>query len=94
MICYLMKVIDKGFRLFFIIGLSKYFDLLLGINNAIIFNSKYYKMVLTLGVLLVIIIVTLNSYFIPKFGLNGAAIATLIAITLYSLAKLFLSYLK
>lgn len=84
----------QGIQVVFIIGLSKYFDLLLGINNAIIFNSKYYKMVLTLGVLLVIIIVTLNSYFIPKFGLNGAAIATLIAITIYSLAKLFFVVFK
>jgi len=89
---------DDGYRqgifVVFIIGLSKYFDLLLGINNAIIFNSKYYRTVLTLGVLLVIVIVLLNIYFIPAFGLNGAAIATLIAITLYSLAKLFFVVFK
>src|SRR5574343_35381 len=33
-------------------------------------------------------------YFIPNFGLNGAALATLIAITLYSLAKLLFVVLK
>ena len=33
-------------------------------------------------------------YFIPNFGLNGAAFATLIAITLYSLAKLFFVVIK
>ena len=66
---------DEGYRqgvfVVFTIGLSKYFDLILGINNAIIFNSKYYRAVLLLGVLLVIVIVLLNMYFIPEFGLNG-----------------------
>jgi len=38
--------------------------------------------------------VLLNMYFIPNFGLNGAALATLIAITLYSLAKLLFVVLK
>lgn len=89
---------DEGYRqgvfVVFTIGLSKYFDLVLGINNAIIFNSKYYRAVLLLGVLLVVVIVLLNMYFIPEFGLNGAAIATLIAITLYSLAKLFFVVVK
>jgi O-antigen/teichoic acid export membrane protein len=33
-------------------------------------------------------------YFIPHFGLNGAAFATLIAITLYSLAKLLFVVLR
>jgi hypothetical protein len=33
------------------IGLSKYFDLILGNNNAIIFNTKYYRAVLFLGVI-------------------------------------------
>lgn len=89
---------DEGYRqgvyVVFAIGLSKYLDLILGINNAIIFNSKYYRTVLILGVLLVVVIVLLNMYFIPKYGINGAAIATLISIALYSAAKLFFVVFK
>lgn len=85
---------DNGLFVVFTIGLSKYFDVILGNNNSIIFNSKYYKMVLLLGVLLVFVIVGLNLIFIPKYGINGAALATLIAIGLYSLAKLFFVVLK
>src|SRR5574343_352213 len=85
---------SQGLFVVFTIGLSKYFDLILGNNNAIIFNSKYYRAVLILGLLLVVLIVLLNMYFIPNFGLNGAALATLIAITLYSLAKLLFVVLK
>ncbi|PZO30918.1 MAG: sugar isomerase [Flavobacteriaceae bacterium] len=83
-----------GVFVFFIIGLSKYFDLILGNNNSIIFNSKYYRAVLFLGLLLGLLAVTLNMIFIPKYGIDGAAIATLISITLYSIAKLLFVVLK
>jgi hypothetical protein len=68
------------------IGLSKYFDLILG-NNNIIFNTKYYRAVLFLGVFSLC-----DSWikygFIPIYGILGSAFATLLSITLYSLAKL------
>lgn len=79
---------SSGIWVVFMIGLSKYFDLMLGNNNAIIFNSKYYKIVLLLGVLLVLLTISLNAYFIPLYSIKGVAIATLISISLYSVAKL------
>ncbi|MBF6607401.1 MAG: oligosaccharide flippase family protein [Flavobacterium sp.] len=83
-----------GIFVVFMIGISRYFDLLLGNNNAIIFNSKYYKMVLFLGLLLAVLAVSLNMIFIPAYGIDGAAIATIIAIGLYSLAKLLFVVIK
>jgi len=77
-----------GIVVVFMIGLSKYFDLILGNNNAIIFNTKYYRTVLFLGVALVILTIVLNMIFIPIYGIIGSAFATLLSITLYSLAKL------
>lgn len=77
-----------GIMVVFMIGMSKYFDLILGNNNAIIFNTKYYRTVLLLGVLLVILTIGLNMIFIPIYGIIGSAFATLLSITLYSLAKL------
>ena len=85
---------SDGVAVVFLIGVSKYFDLILGNNNSIIFNSKYYRAVLFLGLFLVFLTVSLNMIFIPLYGLNGAAIATLISITLYSLAKLLFVVLK
>ncbi|GEC72167.1 Membrane protein involved in the export of O-antigen and teichoic acid [Flavobacterium flevense] len=77
-----------GIYVVFMIGLSKYFDLILGNNNAIIFNTKYYRAVLFLGVVLVFLTVGLNMIFIPLYGILGSAFATLLSITLYSVAKL------
>ncbi|MFH6966907.1 oligosaccharide flippase family protein [Flavobacterium sp. FlaQc-28] len=82
------KEYSGGISVVFMIGLSKYFDLILGNNNAIIFNTKYYRMVLYLGLMLVVLTVILNMIFIPIFGIFGSAFATLLSITLYSLAKL------
>lgn len=83
-----------GIFVVFVIGLSKYFDLILGNNNAIIFNSKYYKAVLLLGLLLAFFAITLNMMLIPEYGIDGAAMATLVSITLYSIAKLLFVVFK
>ena len=58
------------------------------ITNAIIFNTKYYRTVLFLGLGLVVLTFVLNVIFIPPFGIMGSAFATLLSITFYSLAKL------
>jgi O-antigen/teichoic acid export membrane protein len=82
------KEYSGGILVVFMIGISKYFDLILGNNNAIIFNTKYYRAVLFLGVFLVVLTIGLNMIFIPMYGIIGSAFATLLSITLYSLAKL------
>jgi O-antigen/teichoic acid export membrane protein len=85
---------SNGIFVVFAIGASRYFDLMLGNNNSIIFNSKYYRMVLFLGLMLAVLAISLNMYFIPRYGIDGAAIATLIAITLYTMAKLWFVTVK
>ncbi|MFV8367981.1 oligosaccharide flippase family protein [Flavobacterium sp. LB2R40] len=82
------KEYSGGILVVFMIGISKYFDLILGNNNAIIFNTKYYRAVLFLGVFLVLLTIALNMVFIPLYGIIGSAFATLLSITLYSVAKL------
>jgi O-antigen/teichoic acid export membrane protein len=77
-----------GLLIVFLIGMAKLTDNLLGNNNAILFNSDYYRMVLVLGVFLVITTVLLNIIFIPKYGINGSAFATFISVLAYNIAKL------
>lgn len=81
-----------GLYIVILISISKLYDSLLGSNNAILFNSDYYRVVLIIGVLVVGLMVLLNVILIPIYGLNGAAIATLIAVFLYNTAKLFFVY--
>ncbi|MBT8301562.1 MAG: lipopolysaccharide biosynthesis protein, partial [Maribacter sp.] len=84
----LPKEYRGGFIIVFLIGMAKVYDSLLGNNNAILFNSDYYRTLLVLGVLLAVLVVLLNFWLIPILGLNGAALATFIAIVLYNTIKL------
>jgi O-antigen/teichoic acid export membrane protein len=94
----LYKLINEsyvdGLIVVFVISLTKLLDSVLGNNNAILFNSDYYRIVLLLGVLLAALTIVLNIVFIPLYGINGAAFATFIAIFLYNLAKIGFVYNK
>lgn len=85
---------NGGLFVVFIISVAKLYDAILGSNNAILFNSDYYRMVLFFGVILVIVMVFLNIIFIPLYGINGAALATFLAVFLYNSIKLFFVYRK
>ena len=70
------------------IGLAKLFDALLGNNNAILFNSEHYKALLLMGVLLAVMTIFLNLWLIPRFGIDGAAMASFAAIAIYNTIKI------
>jgi len=71
-----------------IVSLAKLYDNSLGNNNAILFNSDYYKMVLFFGVFLAVLAIVLNFIFIPIYGIEGSAFATFLAIMVYNTIKI------
>ncbi len=77
-----------GISIVFLISIVKLSDNVLGNNNSIIFNSKYYKTVLLAGVLLVGVAFVLNVWLIPIYGIYGAAYATFASFLAYNLFKL------
>lgn len=83
-----------GLLVVFLVGIAKLSDNLIGNNNAILFNSDYYRVALILGIALAIITIVFNMIFIPKMGIDGAAIATFLAIVIYNIAKLGFVYSK
>jgi O-antigen/teichoic acid export membrane protein len=78
-----------GLFVVLIVSLAKLYDNSLGNNNAILFNSDYYRMVLFFGVLLALIAVVLNVIFIPVYGIEGSAFATFLAIFVYNTIKIY-----
>ena len=78
----------------FYIGLSQLFNISSGVNGAIIINSKYYKYDLYTNILLVGITIATNYILIPKYGINGAAMATAISVLLFNLIRLVLIKVK
>jgi len=84
----LPKEFTGGLFVVLIVSLAKLFDNSLGNNNAILFNSEYYKMVLLFGVLLAVLAIILNFIFIPIYGIDGSAFATFLAVFIYNTVKL------
>jgi O-antigen/teichoic acid export membrane protein len=77
-----------GILAVFLIGLCKFYDVLLGNNNSIIVNTKYYRTVVLFGIFTVVLMIVLNMIFIPLYGIEGSAFATLITVTIYNTIKL------
>ena len=77
-----------GILVVFLIGLCKFYDVLLGNNNSIIVNTKHYRTVLLFGVFTVVLMIVLNMIFIPLYGIEGSAFATLITVIIYNTIKL------
>lgn len=77
-----------GFYVVLIIGLVKVYDSLLGNNNAILYNSDYYRSVLIMGLLLAVLTILFNFWLIPQFGIEGAAMASLFAFFIFNTIKL------
>ncbi|WP_452224551.1 oligosaccharide flippase family protein [Lacinutrix chionoecetis] len=80
---------SQGLFVVVIISLIKLGDNLLGNNNSIIFNSNYYRIILFFGVLIICVAVILNYILIPVYHINGAAIATFLALFLYGSLKVW-----
>lgn len=91
---YFIPDYKSGISVVFMIGLSKFYDVLLGNNNSIIVNTKYYKTVLIFGIFTVVLMIVLNMIFIPLYGIEGAAFATLLTIIIYNTIKLFYVIVK
>jgi O-antigen/teichoic acid export membrane protein len=85
---------SQGLWVVVLISVAKLSDSIIGNNNSIIFNSDYYRVMLLLGVVLAFITIILNTIFIPIWGINGSALATLLAFLIYNAVKIWFVYHK
>lgn len=76
------------------LGGAKIINLLTSVDNLIIIYSKWYKYNLLFLLLMSSINIVLDFYFIEAYGLEGAAISTLISFFLYNLVKGIFIYIK
>lgn len=93
------EIFATGKLVMLFIGLSKVFDMLMGVNKQIIELSKYYKFNLLNDVFLSVLIIVLNLYFIKLDssifgGINGVAFASLLALTISNLLSFIIVLAK
>ena len=76
------------------IGLSQVVNLASGLNGLIIINSNFYRTDLLFNITLLVLVILTNILLIPMYGINGAALASLISVTLHNVLKLLFIYFK
>ena len=76
------EIYSRGKWVFLILGLGKLIDLAFSFGNAIIRYSKYYVWSLAYTFAVTISSLFLNSLLIPRLGMEGAAVATLLTFCL------------
>ncbi|WP_323757064.1 polysaccharide biosynthesis C-terminal domain-containing protein [Roseivirga sp.] len=88
------EVYIQGINVVLFIGLGKLSDMIFGTNGEIIVMSKHYKFnVIAVGIL-AILTVALNLLLIPSYGIEGAAIASFLAMLTFNLSKFLFVWMK
>ncbi|MEM6524979.1 MAG: polysaccharide biosynthesis C-terminal domain-containing protein [Bacteroidota bacterium] len=77
---FLPEEYSQGKYAMLFIGLSYLVDMTFGVNNEILATSKSYRYTTYFMGGLIILVIGLNAIFIPIYGINGAALASLIAL--------------
>lgn len=88
------KSYESGVCVLYLMAFIKLLDALTGMSNAVLFNTSYYRWILYLGLFLLCNTLILNVFFIPKWGINGAAWASFLSFFLYDFIKIYCVFYK
>jgi O-antigen/teichoic acid export membrane protein len=80
----------------YILGANVVFNMATGFNSEIISYSQYYRFNIVAVLVLVVLNISLNYYYLTQtdFGISGVAIASLVSMSLFNIAKLIFIYKK
>ncbi len=85
---------QAGKYVVFFIGLAKLVEMGTGLSTEIILQSDYYRFNLFTIIFLAVLLVVTNLIFIPIYGINGAAFATMLSILLWNLVNFLFILIK
>ncbi|TVQ66950.1 MAG: lipopolysaccharide biosynthesis protein [Balneolaceae bacterium] len=86
---YLMmpEIYAAGKWVLLIIGIGKLIEMGTGANGIILINSKHYRVSFYTNMILVFVTIGANYLLIPQYGIEGAAIASALALLVYNAVK-------
>lgn len=89
-IFYLLKPeFVTGIPVFLFLMIGRLTDMYLGLNGSIFVMSKKYAYDLIFTFVLIVLVYVLNLIFIPKIGMSGAALSTMIALIVYNASRAY-----
>lgn len=84
---FLKPEFEPGIWVFFFLMIGRLVDMYLGLNGAIFSSSNKFKYDIFFTLFLIVAVFVLNLWFIPLWGIAGAAISTSIAIAVYNIGR-------
>ena len=83
---------QPGILVFLFLMMGRIIDIICGLNGTIFSTSRKFKYDLIFSIFLSLTVFILNYYFIPTYGIAGAALSTGFAFVVYNLARLWYVY--
>ncbi len=77
-----------GVWIVFMLSIAELYKLALGTNGAILTNSKFYRMFFYFSLAMALSVILLNKWLIVLIGIDGAALATLVVVLVFSTFKI------
>lgn len=94
----LIRVLKEGYEviepLVWILMLGRLFQMSTGLNAELISISRHYKFLFRISILLVVMIVALNRWWIPQYGVFGAAWSATLGFFVFNLLKMVYLWYK
>lgn len=87
-------VYEQGKWVVLFVGLGRVVDMATGLNSELLIGSKYYRYDLVFYIFQTVMLIMANAILIPLYGFNGAALAMLVALTIYNSIKFWFIYSK
>lgn len=78
----------------FIVGIGKIIEMITGANGLILINSRHYRVSFYTNLILIAVTIGANYIMIPLYGIEGAALASVLAILVYNGTKYIWVLLK
>lgn len=91
---FLRPAYSAGVTVIIIVGTANLVEMLSGTSGMIIQTSRYYPFITYMRVITTVIMVFFQVILIPRYGINGAALAFLITKVLNTIIKLTYIYIK
>jgi O-antigen/teichoic acid export membrane protein len=88
------NIFEQGAYVVLLIGAAKLIDMIFGPSSEIIVLSKYYAFNIVVVLVLALSVIVLNWYLIPLYGLEGAAVGSVLAMFLFNATKYVFIYWK
>jgi len=86
---FIPKDYASGKYVFLFLGIGRLVDMVTGMNGVILVTSKKYRYDLIFAFVLIAMIVLMNLYFIPLYGITGAAISTMLTLIILNILRIF-----